>query len=70
MLNGRKSGAGNVIGTCLSEGKDVATIQTENQFFSYDWVLFLEEAITTISKFGCSVSRSTEENNKHSFKPE
>ncbi len=52
------------------EGKDVATIQTENQFFSYDWVLFLEEAITTISKFGCSVSRSTEENNKHSFKPE
>lgn len=44
------------------------TIQTVEQHFFYDWIDVVNEiATTTVSKFNCSVSRSTEKNNKHLF---
>ena len=50
------------------DGKDVKTIQTVEQHFFYDWIDVVNEiATTTVSKFNCSVSRSTEKNNKHLF---
>ena len=50
------------------DGKDVKTIQTVEQHFFYDWIDVVNEiATTTVSKFNCSVSRSTEKNNKHVF---
>lgn len=52
----------------FADGKDVKTIKTVDQFFVCDWIDVVSEiATTTISKFGCSVSRSTERNNKHVF---
>lgn len=52
----------------VADGKDVKTVQTINQSFFYDWIdVFAEIATTTVTKFGCSVSRSTERNNKHVF---
>ena len=50
------------------DGKDVKTIQTVEQHFFYDRIDVVNEiATTTVSKFNCSVSRSTEKNNKHVF---
>lgn len=50
-----------------ANGKDITTIRTVNQSFHYGWILPNNIATTTVSKFGCSVTRSTELNNKHQF---
>lgn len=52
----------------VADGKDVKTVQTVNQSFFHDWIdVVAEIATTTVTKFGCSVSRSTKRNNKHVF---
>ncbi len=50
-----------------ANGNDITTIRSVDQSFHYGWVLLNDTATTTVSKFGCSVTRSTENNNKHQF---
>ncbi len=51
---------------CHADEKDTLTV---NQKFNYSWINQpRNEATTTVSKFGCSVTRTTELNNTHDFK--
>lgn len=50
-----------------ANGKDIITIRTVNQSFLHAWVTLNNIATTKVSKFGCSVTRSTEFNNKNQF---
>lgn len=53
------------------DGEDVLSIQTVGQRFHYSWISMVGfVAAVTISKFDCSVTRSTEAHNKHVFIPE
>lgn len=54
---------------CHANGKDTFTVTTVNQNFSYSWInRARNEATVTVSKFGRSVTRTTEQNNTHDFK--
>lgn len=54
---------------CHADGKDTFTVTTVNQNFNYSWINRAEnKATTTVSKFGRSVTRTTEPNNTHDFK--
>lgn len=54
---------------CHADGKDTFTVTTVNQNFNYSWINRAKnKATTTVSKFGRSVTRTTEPNNTHDFK--
>lgn len=51
-----------------SKDKDVSLIESTEQTFYYNWVNQENNiATTTVSKFNCSTTRTTEANNKHAF---